>query len=756
MQYSVQALWRVTPAGRTGRAYSTGPRGKVRIRVMYWLAIVIALCAAAVVRVIDPQPLARVRLVAFDMLQQLQPRPVDPAYPVRIISIDERSLAAMGAWPWRRDVLANLVERLLAEGATVVALDFVLPNVESDILSTIPPGLRNTPEVQALQRKLEGFPSGDQRLAQVIAGAPVVLGVIGRHGVSDPAVVSRAGFALLGSDPARHVPTLPAVTVNTPILQEAAPALGALNWFPEYDQIVRKVPMLVRLGNDLAPSLVTEAIRLADGARTISVRSSTASGETPFVGETGITSVRIGKHDVPTDQAGQMWLSFTKHDPERYRSAVDFIEGRVSRGEIAGRIVLIGATAPGLFDLRATPLDTVIAGVEVHAQAIEQIIAGSSLHRPDLSSGLEVVFTTLAGLLLAILVRRAGPLSGAIMGAALMVAVIGSTWLARVHFGTLLDPSFPALVLTGLYIFCTGFFYFHTTRDRNRVRTAFSHYMAPSIVEELARRPDKLRLGGENRVVTLYRSDLAGFSKMSEELEPHELVQLMAEYLTAMTDIVMDHEGFIDKYIGDAIDGVFGAPLDDPEHALHGAKAAMAARSRLEEMNAAGLAVLGGRTLRQRIGLHTGVGIVGNIGSRRRFNYTVTGDSANLASRLEGANKFYGTSILASEATVINVGPTIAWREIDTVRVVGRSGLVRIYEPIASADALTEEQRVAMQVYAEGLACWRAQDFTGASRHFERLAETDPPSLFFLQRCRKLIAQPPTADWDHVHTLESK
>ena len=728
----------------------------MRVRVMYWVVILLALAAAAVVRVIDPEPLARIRLVAFDTLQQLQPRRVDPSYPVRIISIDEPSLVALGAWPWRRDVIASLVERLIDQGARVVALDFVLASAEADVLSTLPSSLKSTPEVQALEKALQVLPSGDDRLAQVISKGPVVLGMIGRHGDSKPTVVSRAGFALLGSDPARYAPTLPAVTANTPKLQDAAPALGALNWFPEYDQIARKVPMLVRLGGELAPSLVAEAIRLADGARTISVRSSTASGETPFVGETGITSLRIGRYTVPTDQGGQMWLSFSKHDPNRYRSAVDFMEGRVPREDIQGRIVLVGATAPGLFDLRATPLDTVIAGVEIHAQAIEQIFAGSSLHRPDLSVGFEVVFTTLAGLLLAVLVRRAGPLLGAVMGAALMIAVVGSAWSARAYLGSLLDPSFPALVLTGLYIFCTGFFYFHTTRDRNRVRTAFSHYMAPSIVEELARQPEKLRLGGENRTVTLYRSDLAGFSKMSEELAPQELVQLMAEYLTAMTDIVMDHEGFIDKYIGDAIDGVFGAPLDDPQHALNGVMAAIAARSRLDEMNAAGLAVFGGRTLRQRIGLHTGVGIVGNIGSRRRFNYTVTGDSANLASRLEGANKFYGTTILASDATMTLAGPTIAWREIDTVRVVGRSGEVRIYEPIALAASLTDAQRTLIETYAAGLACWRARDFAGASRIFERLEESDPPSQFFLQRCRKLIDQPPAAAWDHVHALERK
>lgn len=728
----------------------------VRIRLMYWLAVAIALGAAAAVRWIDPQPLARVRLIAFDTLQQLQPRSADPAYPVRIVDVDERSLAAIGAWPWRRDVLAQLVEQLLALDAKVVAFDFVLPHAEPHALSALPQSIRDTPQMLALLRALEDVPSGDQRLAQAISGKPVALGMIGRQGETDRDVTWRASFALLGSDPARHAPSLSAVTGNTPLLQQAAVGLGALNWFPEHDQIVRKVPMVMRLGGDLAPSLVTEVVRLADGARTIAVRSSTASGETPLVGETGITSVRIGKHLVPTDQAGQMWMAFTPHDAGRFRSATDVLEGRVPRGDIAGRIVLVGTSAPGLFDLRATPLDTVISGVEIHAQAIEQILSGSMLYRRDLSAGLEVVFTTLAGLLLAILVRRLGPVSGAVMGGATLVAVVAAAWLARAQFGSLVDPAYPAMTLTVLYIFCTGFFYFHTTRERNQVRRAFSHYMAPSIVEELARRPDKLKLGGENRTVTLYRSDLAGFSRLSEELAPQELVQVMNEYLTAMTDIVMDHDGFIDKYIGDAIDGVFGAPADDSDHALHAVKAALRARAKLDEMNAAGLEVLRGRTLQQRIGLHTGPGIVGNIGSRRRFNYTVMGDSANLASRLEGANKFYGTTILASEATVEFAGPAIAWREIDTVRVVGRAGSVRIYEPIGLAGEAMSMPVPEMEAYAEGLRCWRAREFADASRNFERLAETDPPARFFLQRCKLLLQELPGPDWDYIHNLDSK
>jgi adenylate cyclase len=723
---------------------------------MYWFMVLLAIGGAATMRWIDPQPIARLRLVAFDTLQQLQPRKVDPSYPVRIVDIDERSLAAIGAWPWRRDVLARLVDQLLDLGARVVAFDFVLPEAEPDMLSMIPRAIRDTPDMQSLMRMLAAFPSGDQLLAEAVAGKPVVLGLIGRQGTADPSTVSRAGFALLGADPARHAPYLPAVTSNTPRLQEVAPGLGALNWFPEHDQVVRKVPMLVRLGRDLAPSLVTETIRLSVGAASIAVRSSTASGETPLVGETGITSVRIGKHIVQTDEAGQMWLSFTKHDERRFRSAVDLLEGRVPRSEIAGRIVLIGASAPGLFDMRATPLDGVVPGVEIHAQAIEQIITGNMLLRPDLSTGLEVVFTTLAGLLVALLVRRSGPISGAIMAAATLFAVATVAWWTRAEWGYLLDPAYPALTLMAVYFLCTGFFYFHTTRERNQVRRAFSHYVAPSIVEELARRPDKLRLGGENRTVTLYRSDLAGFSKLAEELAPHELVVLMNEYLTAMTDIVMDHGGLVDKYIGDAIDSVFGAPADDPNHALHAVKAALACRSKLHEMNAADLEVLRQRKLYQRIGLHTGLGIVGNIGSKQRFNYTVMGDSANLASRLEGANKFYGTTILASEATVDLAGPEIAWREIDTVRVVGRTGFVRVYEPMGLVGEITDEQMLLMKLYADGLCRWRSQDFAGAYQSFERLSDTDLPARFFLKRSRQFMQEPPPADWDHVHTLDSK
>jgi adenylate cyclase len=342
------------------------------------------------------------------------------------------------------------------------------------------------------------------------------------------------------------------------------------------------------------------------------------------------------------------------------------------------------------------------------------------------------------------------------MGAATLVLVLSTAWWVRMQHGFLLDPTYPALILTAIYIFCSSFFYFHTAREKNQVRRAFSHYLAPSIVEELARRPEKLQLGGENRLVTLYRSDLAGFSRISEALSPQELVQLMNEYLTAMTDIIMEHGGFIDKYIGDAIDGVFGAPADDPDHALHAVQAALACRARLLKMDAAQIGTFRGRRLQQRIGLHTGVGIVGNIGSRMRFNYTVMGDSANLASRLEGANRFYGTTILVSQATARHAGPAIVWREIDVVKVMGRSEPVGVYEPLGRSEELTGHQSSLLSSYAEGLRYWRSRDFVAAAQHFEKFSEHDPPARVFLERSLRHVRQPVPSDWEPINALDSK
>lgn len=289
-------------------------------------------------------------------------------------------------------------------------------------------------------------------------------------------------------------------------------------------------------------------------------------------------------------------------------------------------------------------------------------------------------------------------------------------------------------------------------KDKRFLRRSFALYLAPSVIESMLASNKTPALGGETRIVTVFFSDIAGFSTFSETMTPADLVALMNTYLSAMTDIIEEQGGFVDKYIGDAIVAVFGAPGDDPGHAANAVTAALRCSQRLSELNRSN--AFKGHTLGQRIGLHSGEALLGNIGSRRRFNYTVIGDTVNLASRLEGANKYFGTSILASQATMMLAGTQFEWREIDAIRVKGRLQPVAVYEPLGDAGHETETQFAT--AYAEGLARWRARDFSAAVDYFARFADVDQPAASFLERARSLVREPPGPGWEPINTLEGK
>jgi len=317
-------------------------------------------------------------------------------------------------------------------------------------------------------------------------------------------------------------------------------------------------------------------------------------------------------------------------------------------------------------------------------------------------------------------------------------------------------PLVPPL-LAGIGALGSTIAYRFVISDRNKrlLRHSFALYLAPAVIEKMMASNKPPVLGGEMRSVTVYFSDIEEFSSISEKIAPAELVAAMNEYLTAMTDIIEAHGGFVDKYIGDAIVAVFGAPLDDPDHAANAVRAALRCAARLGELG--GLAAtFQGHTMRQRIGINSGEALVGNIGSRRRFNYTVMGDMVNLASRLEGANKFFGTTMIASEATKALTGGAFVWRELDAIRVKGRVTPVTIYEPLAAAEEAAPAPRSSAKAYAEGLARYRARDFAGAADQFARFADTDPPSASMLQRAREFVRQPPSDGWEAIWTLEEK
>jgi adenylate cyclase len=655
---------------------------RLRAPSLHLLLTVGLLALAVALRIADPDPIARLRLAVFDAYLDLKPRAADPQHPVVIVDIDDASLASVGQWPWPRTHLARMIGNLKAAGARSISLDLVL--AEPDRLS---PGefaklFGADPELAPLVKRAGELPSNDERLAGAIAEAPVVLGVAGSSG-SAPAPPPKARFAFAGDDPIPYVPSYSGAVASLAPLNAAAKGLGAVNWIPSGDQVIRRVPLLVSLGGALYPSLPLEALRIAQGETTVFVRSSGASGMKAFGARGGIESVKVGTHVLPTDREGQLWLRFTRHDAGRYLPAASVLAGSFDRGVIAGRDILIGASAVGLLDLRATPLDPAVPGVEIHAQALEQMLAGDHLVRPAYATGAELVFLVVAGAGIAWLIRRLGAVGAAVIGLAAIAAVLLGSWAAYARAGLLFDPVYPALAILVLYIATSLDSYVRTEADRNRVRSAFSHYVSPPLVEELARNHDKLKLGGETREVSVLFADVRGFTRISEGLTAEELIRFLNKLFTPLSEVILDERGTIDKFMGDAVMAFWNAPLQDRQHARNACIAALRMLDELALLNAdwaAEAEVRGERPVpvRMGIGLNTGECCVGNVGSPQRFDYSILGDVVNVASRIEEATKNFGIEIIAGERTAL-AAPGLAFLELDAVSIRGKERKERLF-----------------------------------------------------------------------------
>jgi adenylate cyclase len=439
--------------------------------LFYWGLIAFVLLAAAAFRHWDPAMAQRMRAIAFDTYQQLSPREYDPATPIRIVDIDDASLAARGQWPWPRNDLANLVSHLEAMGAVAIVFDMVFP--EPDRLSPEQIAKRFPDDTTLLEAKrvLSAAPTNDNAFADAIARAHVVLSFAGVQGSAAPRLPPLvAELEYKGDDPRLFVPAFKSAVVNLPVLSEKAAGSGFNNWIPEQDQVIRKLPLLIRVGDALYPSIAAEGLRVAQGVSNYLIVASGSDDEQAFGKRTGITKILIGDATVPTDGSGQMWLRFTHSDPRRYISAQAVLDSTVSPDAVKGRIVLIGTSAAGLLDVRATPLDPSMPGVEAHAQAIEQMLGGDFLSRPDFATGGEIVFTLLAGVLLALAVYYTGAAIGAVIGGIAVALVLVVSFLAFSRAGWLLDPSYPTLTLSAVYLAGSSYLRLVTERDRNRNR----------------------------------------------------------------------------------------------------------------------------------------------------------------------------------------------------------------------------------------------------------------------------------------------
>lgn len=441
---------------------------RLSVRTVYWLIILSIVATCVAVRQADPSFVARLRLLGFDILQQTLPRSSDATYPVRIIDIDERSMKAFGTWPWRRDILAQLLDKLFAAGVRVVAFDMVFPEGSVSPLESLPTAMRSAPDMKPLIDKLMDAGTVDDDFAKSIARHPTVLGIIGSSQPVGAPPKTKAAFATIGERVQQFVPTFAGASGNLPVFESAATGIGVLNWLPDHDQILRRIPVVVGISDTLFPSLAIETIRVLQGTKTLRVRS---AGDGGFAGDRGITAVAIGKAVVPTDRDGQLWLRFSRRDPKRTISAADVLAGHTRTDALGGRVAIVGTSAPGLLDLRATPLDPVISGVEINAQAIEQLLSGQLLVRPDYAVGMEIALTVASALLLGFMVYRWGARVSAAVGfASVCLFSFGSLW-AFSH-GLLLDAVFPIMTSSAAYIFGTGYLYYEAEGERNRGREA--------------------------------------------------------------------------------------------------------------------------------------------------------------------------------------------------------------------------------------------------------------------------------------------
>lgn len=545
--------------------------------------------------------------------------------------------------------------------------------------------------------------------------------------------------------------------------------IRALNVHTDPDDVIRRMPLSFAIDGKLVPAMAVELAARALGAKP----EVALSGATELSGYTIPSAVpgtltlnfRGMGRDIPTYSFADLRACVEKGDHDFFRRAFD------------GKVALLGTVlnnedrklttvrlsggydgTPAARCANPAPASTAqkarsdIAGVFVHATTVRNLMERDAV--TELGFPLRSILTVVLAAIIAGAACVLAP-SGALIVWFAVTAVYAAIAAGAFVHALALPLTEPALAGLAALALTIGYRFVLADRDERFLRKSFAFYLAPEVINTMVASGKMPALGGEMRNVTMFFSDLSGFSSIAETMTPGELVTLMNEYLSAMTDIIESHGGYVDKYIGDSIVAMFGAPLDDPAHARNAVHAALKCHEKLAELNADN-PVFAGHGLSHRIGLNSGEAVVGNIGSRRRFNYTVMSDTVNVASRLEGANKYYGTAIMASETTMVQTGDSFAWRELDAIRVLGRGEAIKVFEPLADKGAESAGQTKVAAAFAEGLTCWRARDFAKAAAAFEGVAEVDPASSMFAKRARALAATPPPPDWIPVNTLEGK
>ncbi|MDQ1330981.1 MAG: adenylate cyclase [Thermodesulfobacteriota bacterium] len=688
--------------------------------------------------------------------------------------IDEKSIAKEGKWIWPRSKMAELVIRLSNAGAKVIAFDIGF--LEADEKSTVR-------AIEDIQKKMEDLdqdnPSlskyledlkyhtdNDRLLANAIRSSKAKV-ILGYFFQTDEASAGHIGENEIrmhqknvqgseyksisySSEQARTAPLIETYSPqsNIKVISETTDHSGYFNMFPDEDGVVRWLPAVLKCRESLyAPLSVVTVSAFLDSQLSVQLY------------EYGVGEIKIGNMPIQTDEIGRIIINYRgpgktfPHIP-----VTDILKGDADANLIKDKIVLVGATAVGVYDLRVTPFSNVFPGLEIHANVIDSILGKDIMYHPSWANLFDIFAIIIAGLVLGILIPRTSVLAGA---AASLLLFFGYILLCQFLFsgkGWILNLVYPLSVMIIVYVSITLYRYIAESKQKKFIRDAFSTYLAPSVVKQLIDSPEKLNLGGQERDITAFFSDVQGFTGISETLSPKELVELLNEFLTEMTDIILEYEGTVDKFEGDAIIAFFGAPNDLPNHSEVACRACIKMQKRLDTLrNKWKQEKRPG--LKMRIGLCSGNAVVGNMGSKNRMDYTMMGDTVNIAARLEGVNKIYGIYTLISDTTFAAAGNGIVTREIDSVNVVGRNEPVTIYELAGLPEDIDEVMRRTYDSYAKGLEAYRKSDWNLAIRQFISALDitiNDGPSKTMLARCNEYKLNPPEKGWNGAYTIKTK
>jgi adenylate cyclase len=718
----------------------------------------VLLAALLALRVADPHVLQEIRLRTFDTYQVIQPREATQR-PVVIVDIDEQSLRKLGQWPWPRTRLADLITRLTQLGAAAIAFDVIFaepdrlsPQVAADIYRDLD---------EETRKKLRALPSNDQVMADAIRRSRVVLGETGLPSeVPSDGQPPSIGIATMGPDPRPYLFSFPGLLRNVPTIDSAAAGRGLFSIRSERDGMIRRVPMVMQAQGTIRPALSFEMLRVATGASTILIRTDAA----------GVQGVAIPGFVLPTDRNAQLWVHFAPHDRARYVSAVDVLEGRGTPERFARRLVLIGTSAAGLLDLKTTPVDSALPGVEVHAQVLETILTKAMLSAPNYAVGVELTAAAVIGLAIIVLAPLLNAALLLVFGATIIGLTVGTSWYLFTQQKLLIDFTYPLLASLIIYVTLVFANYIREQKRRQQIRSAFNQYMSPAYVEQVANSPEKLVLGGEQRTMTVMFSDVRGFTTIAEmyKEDPKGIITLMNSFLTPLTNAIIDRKGTIDKYMGDAIMAFWNAPLDDPTHEINACEAALDMLDCVERLNREReqLARNGGTPflpLQIGVGINTGACVVGNMGSDLRFDYSVLGDSVNLASRLEGQCKSYGLPIIIGSRTAQIAKDRFAILELDFIAVKGKREPEVAYAIMGRGDlALSGKFQFWRELNMKMLTTYRNRDWAGALAVIEQGRAADQEKRFqtlyeiYAKRIQAFQVAPPPDDWDGAYALESK